>query len=94
MQEHLPVELITNDELNHLRALLERESEGKVKKGLKKFIFKLANSKRIVTISDFNLLLSTRTRLGPLNLGQAKLVNLENASLKFLGSTRVMYYLQ
>lgn len=94
MQEHLPVELITNEELHYLRALLERESESKVKKGIKKFVFELANGKRISTISDFNLLLSSRMRLGPLNLGRAKLVGLENASVKFCGSTRVMYYLQ
>ena len=92
MQEHLPIELITNDELHYLRALLERESEGKVKKGLKKFILNLQNGKRVSIISDFNILLSSRKRLGPLNLKQAKLVTSRSVSSDYSRSTRVVYY--
>jgi len=92
MQEHLPIELITNDELHYLRALLERESEGKVKKGLKKFILNLQNGKRVSIISDFNILLSSRKRLGALNLKQALLVTSRSVSYDYSHSTRVIYY--
>ncbi len=92
MKEHLPVELITDDEINYIHAFLEKESEGKVKEGLKKFVFELPNDKRVNTISDFNILLTPRKRLGPLHLKQAKLVTSRSVSSNYSESTRVMYY--
>jgi DNA sulfur modification protein DndC len=92
MQESLSVELITPDELRYIYELLEKESEGKVKQGLKKFVFELPKGKRIAAISDFNILLTPRKRLGPLHLKRAKLVETRKMSSKYSRSTRVMYY--
>ena len=94
MQESLPVELITPDELRYIYELLEKESEGKVKQGLRKFVFELPNGKRVAAISDFNILLTPRKRLGPMHLKRAKLIGSRMASSEYLQSTRVMYYLE
>ncbi|MCJ7509203.1 MAG: hypothetical protein MUO85_10850, partial [candidate division Zixibacteria bacterium] len=56
------------------------------------FILKLSNGKRVAIISDFDILFSTRSRLGPMNLKQAKLVTSRSVSSDYLRSTRVMYY--
>jgi DNA sulfur modification protein DndC len=92
MQKHLPIELITPNELHYIYELLEKESEGKVKQGLRKFVFELQNGKRVVTISDFDLLLTPRKRLGPMHLKRAKLIESRSVSSKYSQSTRVMYY--
>ncbi len=94
MQESLPVELITPDELRYIYELLEKESEGKVKQGLRKFVFELPNGKRVAAISDFNILLTPRKRLGPMHLKRAKLIGSRRVSSRYLQSTRVMYYLE
>jgi DNA sulfur modification protein DndC len=92
MQERLPVELITSNELDYIYELLGKESEGEVKQGLRKFVFELPNGKCVATISDFNVLLSPRKRLGPMHLKRAKLIETGNVSSNYLQSTRVMYY--
>lgn len=93
MQKHLPVELITKGELHYLRGFLKRESQAAVKKGMKKFVFQLRGGKRVAIISDFDILLSSRKRLGPLSLKEAKLVRARNVSTHHTRSTRVMYYM-
>jgi DNA sulfur modification protein DndC len=92
MQESLSVELITPDELGYIYGLLEKESEGEVKQGLRKFVFELPNGKRVAAISDFNILLTPRKRLGPMHLKRAKLVESRKMSSNYSRSTRVMYY--
>lgn len=92
MQECLPIELITPDELRYVYELLEIESEGEAKRGLRKFVFELSNGKRVAAISDFNILLTSRKRLGPMHLKRAKLIETRSVSSKYLKSTRLMYY--
>ena len=92
MQKDLPIELINPNELNYIYELLEKESVGKVEQGLKKFVFELPKGNSVATISDFNILLSPRKRLGPMHLKQAKLIGTRRVSSKYLQSTRVMYY--
>lgn len=92
MQKNLPIRLINSDELRYIQELLEKESEGKVKRGIKKFVFKLPDGKCVTTISDFNTLLTPRKRLGPLHLKQAKLLTSQSVSSNYSKSTRVMYY--
>jgi len=92
MQERLPVRLISPDELDYIDELLEKESEGKVEAGLRKFVFELPNGKRVATISDFNILLTPRKRLGPMHLKRAKLIETRGVSSNYSRSTRVMYY--
>jgi len=92
MQAHLPVELINNDEIDYIEDFLKKESEGRVKEGLKKFIFRLPDGKTIATIADFNLILTPRKRLGPIYLKQASFIKSHSVSSKYLHSTRVMYY--
>jgi len=92
MQERLPIELITPDELRYICELLEKESEGEVKRGLRKFVFELPNGKRVAAISDFNILLTPRKRLGPMHLKRAKLIETGSVSSSYSRSTRVMYY--
>lgn len=92
IQKHLSVKLISDDEIHYIQKLLKKESEGKVKRGIKKFVFKLPDGKRVTTISDFNTLLTPRKRLGPLHLKQAKLLTSQSVSSTYSKSTRVMYY--
>ena len=92
MQKHLPIELINPNELNYIYELLGKESVGKVKQGLKKFVFELPNGKRVAAISDFNILLAPRKRLGPMHLKKAKLIETRRVSSKYSLSMRVMYY--
>jgi len=92
VQAHLPVELISKDEIDYIEEFLKEESKGQVKEGLKKFVYKLPNGKTIATIADFNLVLTPRKRLGPLHLKNAKLIKSRSVSLNYLRSKRVMYY--
>jgi DNA sulfur modification protein DndC len=92
MQDRLPISLITPEELDYINEFLEKESEGKVKQGLRKYGYELPNGKRVAVIADFNILLTPRKRLGPLHLKEAKLVKTRTVSQKYLQSTRVMYY--
>lgn len=92
IQERLSVELITDAEVEYTRDFLKRESEGRVDKGLRKFVFELPSGKRVSAISDFNILQTPRKRLGPLFLKRAKLTGTREVSSKYLKSTRVMYY--
>jgi DNA sulfur modification protein DndC len=92
MQEHLPLELIAPDELNYIQKLLANDAEGQEQKVLKKFIFKLSNGDKLATISDFNILLTPRTRLGSKNLKRVHLIKSQKVSYHFSHSTRVMYY--
>ncbi len=94
IQDHLAVELISNNELQYLRRFLDRECQAEVGNGMKKFVFQLRNGKRVAIISDFNILLSSRKRLGPLSLKEAKLVRARNVSTHHTRSTRVLYYLE
>lgn len=63
MQKHLPIELINPNELNYIYELLGKESGGKVKQGLRRFVFDLPNGKRVAAISDFNILLTPESDL-------------------------------
>lgn len=92
MQGLLPVELIASRELNYIYKLLEKESEGKVEEGLRKFVFELPNTKRVAAIGDFNILLTPRQRLGPLYLKEARLLGTQSVSSNYSQSTRVMYH--
>lgn len=92
IQERLSIELITDAEVEYTLDFLKRESEGKVDKGLRKFVFELPSGKRVSAISDFNILQTPRKRLGPLFLKGAKLTGTREVSSEYLKSTRVMYY--
>jgi DNA sulfur modification protein DndC len=94
MQERLPVQLITPDELDYIDELLRKESEGKVQEGLREFVFELPNGKHVVTISDFNILLTPRKRLGPMHLKRAKLIETRRLSTNNVRSTRVVYHVK
>ncbi len=92
MQESVPAKLITRDELEYINEFLKQESQGQVERGFRKFVFELPNGKRVAAISDFNILLTPRKRLGPMHLKQARLLATRTASSKYSRSTRVMYY--
>ena len=94
MQKHSPVELITKNEIDYIHALLKKEGRGKVREGLQKFVFGLPNGNRMSAISDFNILLTTRSRLGSVCLQQVKLIKTHSVSPRYLHSTRVMYYIE
>lgn len=92
MQERLRTGLIGSDELSCVNELLQEDALGEVTEGLRKFVLELPNGKRFAVISDFNILLSSRKRLGPLHLGRAKLLGTRRMSSDYLESTRVLYY--
>lgn len=93
IQKRLPIQLISDGELRRTRELLDRDAEGRVENGLRKFVFQLRNGKRITTISDFNLLHSGRKRVGPFSLNGAKLIRSRPLSSRYSSSTRLMYYM-
>jgi len=92
MQERLVMQLITPDELDHIHEILEKELEAQVEAGLRRFVFELPDGKLVAAISDFNILLTPRKRLGPMHLKRARLVESKEVSPSYLKSTRVMYY--
>ena len=92
LQECLSFELIAPRELDYINEHLKKVSEDKTKQDIRKFIFDLQNGKRIVVISDFNILLSSRNRLGSIHLKNVNLIKSRNLSAKYLHSSRVMYY--
>jgi DNA sulfur modification protein DndC len=92
LQECLSLELIAPRELNYINELLQNESKDKTKQDMRKFIFDLQNGKRIIAISDFNILLSFRNRLGSIHLKNANLITSKKLSTNYLRSSRVMYY--
>lgn len=92
MQEHLPIELLSSQELRRIRELLEKDSEGAVQEGMRRFVFRLRNGKSLTAVSDFNLLRSGRKRLGPFHLNGAKMIRTRRLASCYLRSTRVMYY--
>ena len=91
-QERLCLELIASEELDYVNNLLEKDSEGQVKEGLREFVYDLPNRRRVVVVSDFDVLLTPRKRLGPVYLKEAKLVGGRCLSRNYLQSTRAMYY--
>jgi DNA sulfur modification protein DndC len=93
MQDHLPIKLITQSELDRVRELLEKESAGNTELELRGFVFQLPNGKHLTTISDFNILLGSRKRLGAIHLQRAKLIETSDVSSSYLRSTRVLYHL-
>lgn len=94
IQERLRIDLITPNEVHYIYELLQKESKGEIKEGLRKFLFELSNGKRVATVSDFNILLTSRRRLGPMHLKRAKLVGTRKVSHHYCQLTRLMYYLQ
>lgn len=94
LQKQLGVKLIGNNEVDYIHKLLSEESKGKVTGRLQKLTFKLPQGKHIVMISDFNPLLTTRKRIGPIYMKQAKFIRAQVVSSKYSKSTRVMYYLK
>lgn len=92
MQDRLQVDLIAPNELDYVRELLQQESEGAVEQGLKNYVLELSNGSRVAVVSDFDVLRSRRTRIGPIHLKRATLVRSRRASSDYLQSTRVMYH--
>lgn len=94
LQEQLGIPLVDSDEIHYINTLFKKESKARVKKGLQKFVFRLPEGKRIVAISDFNVLLTPRQRIGPIWMRQAKFVQSQIVSSKYYNLTRVIYYLR
>jgi DNA sulfur modification protein DndC len=92
MEKKLPIKLLSANEQKYIFKLLEAESKGKVKRGMKRFIYKIPNGKKISVISDYDILKTPRKRLGPLHLMSGKLIKECEVSNKYLKSTRVLYY--
>ncbi len=92
IQDRVSVELISLKEVHYIRDILERDSEEQVSETLREFIFELPNGKSLVTVSDFDITLSTRERLGSIHLKQAKLIETRSMCSDRLTPTRVMYY--
>ena len=92
IQKGSPIELIGADELRHVRALLHTDRQGQVEQHLNQFVLQLRNGKRLTTVSDFNILLTDRTRLGAWPLKEARVIRHGTVSLEYAASTRLMYY--
>ncbi len=92
IQESLNFDLISKEELAYINYLLKIEYKTEAIDGMKQFKFRLANGKKYTAISDYNIITSPRKRLGPLHLGECKLLKVRKASPLYLDSKRVMYY--
>jgi len=58
---------------------------------LKEFTLELPGGIRVVAVSDFNILLSQRKRLGGIHLSKAKLVEERNITGYPQSTTRIIY---
>ena len=92
VQRNVNIELISPTELDYIQRMLKGEFEVKDDISLKKFVFELPG-KIVTVISDFNLIDSSRKRLGPLSLSGAKLVSVEGVPAVYSRLTRIVYYL-
>jgi len=93
MQEKMPIELISHEEILYIKNYLKLESEGRTSNGMKKFNYELPNGKTVITFSDFDIVKTPRKRLGPMRLNKAKLIHSRKNSLDYSKSTRVMYFM-
>jgi hypothetical protein len=91
IQKHLPVELITSEELQYVQEFIEIDSKQQVQDGLSEFVFELSNGKLIDMVSDFNLLDAKRKKLGQFCLKQAKPIEIKDKSLNYPDLARVMF---
>jgi len=92
IQEHLSVQLITPAELDYIRRLFQEDSRDQASQELREFVFQLPNGNRVATVSDFNILLTSRERLGGIYLRKAKFIKTQSVSSDYSQSTRIMYY--
>ena len=92
IQEEVPIGLITRDELDCIEKMLDRDSEGHGNGMLRRFVLELWNGKRLALFSDFDILKTARTRLGPFVLKGAKVIRSRKISANFPRSTRLMYH--
>jgi len=92
IQGKLEVELVGQEELALVRKILDEECLAQTKDGLKRFILELPKGKKIAVISDYDILKTGRSRIGPIYTANAKTIKCENVSPKYTKSTRVMYY--
>ena len=92
LQEPLSIELVDKDEVARIGELLEEEGRAQVEGGLREFEVQLANSRRLIVISDFDLVLASRTRLGPVHLRGAESISGRLVSDEYARLTRVTYH--
>jgi hypothetical protein len=92
VQKRLGIELVSGNEVARIRRLLEEEAKAEVGDGLEKFVLQLGNGKRLAVISDFDLLATSRRRLGPMHLNRAELVGRTVVSEEYWRLTRVAYH--
>lgn len=92
IQSQIPIELISPKEIDYVKELLELESNCRVQNGLKKFIYEKSKGEIFAVISDFDVLNSSRLRLGSIYLKGVKLVSTRKVSSKYLASHRILYY--
>jgi len=90
VQEKVNMELINPTELGLVRQMLENDCDSKNDISLKKYLCEL-HGKKISVISDFNLIGSTRKRLGSLSINGAKLLAVDEAPKIYGSSKRIMY---
>ncbi len=91
-QSKMPMKLILDSELDRIRELLKSESVGKTGNGMREFVYRLPSSSKIVVISDVDILLTPRKRLGPLHLKNARLLKTRDVCPDRFESTRIIYY--
>jgi DNA sulfur modification protein DndC len=92
MQTALTTELISAEELTRVCQLLRQDAIGEVHGGLRRYVLEFPTGKKVAAISDFNILLSGRARLGPLHLAGAKPLRKQAVSPRYSGCTRLLYY--
>ena len=91
-QRKLNMRLINDSELNIIMELFKADETDYYNEP-REFTYELAKNKKLAVVSDFDISKTRRTRIGPINLGQANLVKIQNVSSSHISLTRIMYYL-
>lgn len=92
VQYSMNIELISPTELNYVREMLDKEMGAEKQVNLKKFMYDFSG-KTVSVISDFNLINSTRKRIGTLSVKGARLLSFEEPPEVYRKSKRIIYYL-
>ena len=92
LQAQLAVELISPDELEHVREMLYRDGAGHLNGTLRRLDLRLRSGRVLALFCDFDVLKTDRKRLGPFVLKGAKVTRRKSLSTHFSRSTRLMYH--
>lgn len=94
IQEKVGIELIEREEFDFIEEIFNKEMSSSTNGHIKQFRYKLRNGKYLTTIGDFDILRSTRNRLGFLSLKGAELLESKKIKYDYKSLNRMVYSLE